>query len=66
MYNSERNNLLEGIKVLFPHIVTYSQDDLFNWLMSNVNENVIIMLAKYVHLSFQKRNNNRIITSAQL
>lgn len=54
-YEEERNTLMNNVRTLFPHIRAYNCHELFGWLMANLDENVLLSLAKYVHSSFTKR-----------
>ena len=54
LYNPERTSMLESFKNFFPHIINYNQDELFIWLMANLNENVILALAKYIYIQVSK------------
>ena len=59
LYNNERNYLLDNIQQMLTHTVNYSQRVIYRWHISNMNENVIIMLANFIHQSVHKRNNNQ-------
>ena len=61
LYMSERTNMLNKMENLFPHITNYTKDKLYIWLMANLNEEVILTLAKYVTSNFKQRKETKLV-----
>ena len=62
LYKDFRSDLLNTIKSLFPFIELYSNIDLYQWIMCNLDHDVILATGKYVHMSFMKRKNTNPIS----
>ena len=58
LYTEERAIFLEEIRNIYPHTAEYSPHIMYIWLMSNVDEIVILKFSKFVHLCFMKRPSN--------
>jgi hypothetical protein len=54
-YSNFREELLRSISAKYIHITELSQDNLFIWIMSNLDPIVISSVAKFLTLSFEKR-----------
>ena len=60
-YAGERKIFLEKIQGFCINIdlSSFTEQELFTWLMSNVNENVVLLFTKYLYDIYSKRNNTR-------
>ena len=60
LYNSDRENLLNNIKKLYPSTSDLDSHALYMWLMANLDTKIIQLLAKFVYKSFKTRNSKKI------
>lgn len=54
-YREQRSILISNMQSKYPFIKHYSSKLLFNWLVGNYDEYVILHLAKFLHSSFELR-----------
>ena len=56
LYKKERTELFKKTKELFPHTNDYSEITLYKWLMSSLDENIMLHLGKYTYACFMIRS----------
>jgi len=61
LYNDYRNELFNYICVKFPFFSDYDQLNQFNWLMSNLDFDIITTFTKFVNRCFTKRRSSSTI-----
>ena len=54
-YAEERKLFLDHINIVYPYTTSLSSDQLFIWLMANLENNIIKMFSKYLHSIYSIR-----------
>ena len=56
LYKNERDILMQRVTSLFPHIHSYRDVVLYEWLMANLNGDILLSIGKFIHSCFEKRS----------
>ena len=55
LYEKERSEMIENVAKIYPRVKNYDKNQLFTWIMANLDPSVIKIVTKYIHKCFIKR-----------
>ena len=55
-----KDEMINSISIKFPNIQSFSEEELYFWLISNLDPLVISLLSKFLSKAFEKRTINQL------